>query len=349
MIMIATVLLALVASATGSPVSQADTLAPDAKTATATPASDLSVPMPAAAAEASATPTPAEKAPAVIKQFKSRTGKVLSADMVWGHHVRRQKAGAVGKQGANNDEEWWSCFSEYLYATLCDTMAATEDTVNNAMSGGGTAVTIITLILILLASLLLLFLGARLVKAAVLCLTSFVSFLVGLEFYLWVCGGSTSSFVVCWLPFILALITSIIVVALTRCFIEKFESLAMFIVGACGGAMGMYILRAIIVAADPSLAASPSFQWYWVGLAAVAIIAGFAAVFMKTAILVSVTSIVGAYGLAVSILGLIPACGGSWTWPGAFWLILCLGAPLGMIVQCYVSAKDSDGDVHLKK
>jgi len=289
----------------------------------------------------SAQPQPVKDTPASPVQHQHETS---SAFRVAVRKVNRaaSSAGTVQKTVIALPDAMFTCFSTYIYTVLMDAVAATENEVLVAVDSGGQAMTIITLCIILVMSLMLLFVGAQLVKTAVLSITWIISFMTLLYFFNWVCGSADGGdWVACLLPFILAFVLAIVCAAIVFYFLEKMESLVFFILGAAGGAITMYLLRNIILSAAPQLITSSGFNFFWLALVGVAILCGFIASCLHQEIIISVTALAGAYGLACSIVALVPASSGElgnfaplWV----FWLIFFIALPIGLGVQCKMSA-----------
>merc|ERR1711988_1179872 len=104
-----------------------------------------------------------------------------------------------------------------------------------------------------------------------------VTFMGTLYLWQWTCSSTTvpmEGFVKCILPFVLACISALISSVLVILGMKKFTSLVFFIMGAAGGAVDMFLLRQVILAADSGLALAPNFTLYWIALAAVALLGG---------------------------------------------------------------------------
>jgi len=244
-----------------------------------------------------------------------------------------------------------SCFSCSVYNLILNTaaMGATaSSTVKDSVDFSGFRLvidtgtktgTLITLVVILVIGLLLLTLGETLLTAMVVIVAAFTSFMASLYLWNWCFGTNGTDWVRCLLPFILAVVCTLVITAIVGCLIKRFVWLAFFVLGAAGGAVGMFILRDIILAANPHLAAASLFNLYWLGLVAVAIICGIIAVKLEKAVVVIVTSLLGGYAMAVSICGLIPVCGGTPPPAWAFFVIFGVFCAAGFLFQMFVARK----------
>merc|ERR1719324_473525 len=108
--------------------------------------------------------------------------------------------------------------------------------------------TIITLFVIGGISLVLLIAGEALVNTLTVLVSALVSFMGFLYLWQWACSSTVSpmeGFVKCILPFILACLCALLIAIAIAMLIKKFTSLVFFIMGAGGGAVGMFLLRQV--------------------------------------------------------------------------------------------------------
>jgi len=120
---------------------------------------------------------------------------------------------------------------------------------------------------------------------------------------------------------------------------KKFTSLVFFIMGAAGGAVGMFLLRQFILAGDPGLALEPYFNLFWLALAAVALLGGILAVCFKSTVIKIVTCVLGGYAFAVALCGLIPAFGGPYVPNYGFFIAAGGAMVIGALIQCFCCKK----------
>lgn len=266
-----------------------------------------------------------------------------------------------------NTTELGQCFSPYVYNLILNAAFSGASIVEGAITNstgfasnssgvdpgdfrmqlelGNQVMTIITLAIIMLISVCLLILGEKLVNTLTILTTAITSFMAFLFLWQWACSSMVQpmeGFVKCILPFILAVLSAIIITVIVGILIKKFTSLVFFIMGAGGGAVGMFLLRQFIIAGNPQLASDWRFNFYWLGLAVVAILCGFLAVCLKRAVITTVTCILGGYGFAVALCGLIPACGGPYVANYVFFIVAGITMVLGAIFQCIFCKPDPD-------
>lgn len=249
-----------------------------------------------------------------------------------------------------------TCFSLFIYQTMLnaasfarsEATSAAGEFINGSLvpssgvihiNAGTRTMTLITLFVTLGVSLALLILGERLVNVVLIMTTAIASFCSSLYLFIWACSGSTEFFVLCNLPFILACLLTLIVTGIVGYFVSRFPSLGYFIMGAAGGAFGMLLLRMFILAGNPQLGLDKNFKFFWLGLAGVAILVGIIAVKLKKAVFVSVTSLLGGYGFAVSLCGLIPAFGGPIPVNYVFFIIFGFTVVIGALWQIFLAPK----------
>merc|ERR1719380_316766 len=171
------------------------------------------------------------------------------------------------------------CFSPYVFTLLMNTASSAATIASNAVRSnsskieivngtrvqtnsesdgvdagdfrvrletGNKVTTIIVLFIVGAVGLLMLFSGEALVNTLTILTSGMVSFMGFLYLWQWACSSTIvpmEGFVKCILPFILACICGLIIALIVWCGIRKFTSLAFFIMGAAGGAVGMFFLR----------------------------------------------------------------------------------------------------------
>merc|ERR1719399_1040532 len=104
------------------------------------------------------------------------------------------------------------------------------------------------------------------VNSMTVLVSALVSFMGFLYLWQWACSSTASpmeGWVKCILPFVLACICALLVAIAVGLLIKKFTSLVFFIMGAGGGAVGMFLLRQFILAGNPHLASAWEFNFYW--------------------------------------------------------------------------------------
>merc|ERR1719379_513283 len=104
----------------------------------------------------------------------------------------------------------------------------------------------------------------------------------------------------------------------------------------------MFLLRQFIIAGNPGLTSNVWFNFYWLGLAVVALVCGLVAICAKRAIVTIVTCILGGYGFAVALCGLIPAFGGPYVANYVFFIVAGVAMVLGIIFQCIFCKPDPE-------
>merc|ERR1712100_180899 len=150
----------------------------------------------------------------------------------------------------------------------------------------------ITLFVIAGIALLLLLAGEALVNTVTVLVATLASFMAFLFLWQWACSSTIAPMeggVKCILPFVLACVCALIIAALTFWLIKKAEWVIYFVMGAAGGAVAMYMLRQFIIAGNPQLAFMWQFNFFWLGLALVAIFCGLLAVRLRSVVIRTVT------------------------------------------------------------
>jgi len=229
------------------------------------------------------------------------------------------------------------CFAPYVFTAIMDSVGTTKETMAYTVDLGGRATTIVTLCLLLGASLLLLLFGEQLVHTAVLLITEITTFTLWLYLFIWILQDSTAEFMECYWPFVVAVVLSLFTTLLAYCFLRKVECLAFFILGAAGAAICMYVIRDIIISVAPSVVAEKEFHTYWIALFVVSLGCGLVAAWFQTSMLITVTCLVGAYGVASATIGLVPSTANVFPAPWIFWLTFGFALAVGFAVQCLQS------------
>lgn len=242
-----------------------------------------------------------------------------------------------------------ACTSHNVYVSLMEAMTMTQNlTIDSErpQNGAGTdeGAQIATLVAVGIVSLLLLIFGSSFATASLAATVFLVGFLFifGIADNLSFDASEPSSFSMCVLPFVLALMAGALLAILCLCLVQKFASMSFFLMGVCFGGVGMYVLREIIVSASPSLANSPDFRWYWLGCAVAALLCGFLAAALKEVVFAVATVAVGAYGMATFVCGIIPVVGGEAVGGAAFVAVMVGAASFGGLCQyCLMKNKEA--------
>jgi hypothetical protein len=178
------------------------------------------------------------------------------------------------------------CISHDIFTAMSDGMSIARGSV--ATWGGGTGeetFDVIVMVIVGLASLLLLVFGTRFMTASLATIVILVTliFVLGLVDGFTFHDGATTAddFSICILPLLIAAAVAIVAATLVLCLLQKLAWLSFFCLGAALGALGMYSLRSIILAAAPTVARSPYFAWYWAGCAVVVLVAGLLAAYTR--------------------------------------------------------------------
>ena len=184
------------------------------------------------------------------------------------------------------------------------------------------------------SSVLLLCFGALLVNAATIAMSLIGTFLISLGLLAWAMHDSPDHFIRCTFPLSLAALLAIVAAFLAGLFVRSLVELSLFVSGASGGAFSMLLLRDILLAASPSLISEPVFiHGFWPASALIALLCGLLAAYLSEQAVLLVTSVVGGYGFALSLIDLIPAFGGPVV-PGFVFFLLFFTATLaGVLLQ----------------
>jgi len=248
-----------------------------------------------------------------------------------------------------------SCFTPYVFNLIMNSASMAEaygrDFINNDINHSGgrvqlevgnQVVTLIVLFVLLGVSLLLLLAGEHMVRSVVVCVTALSSFMGFLYLFQWAFASQVvplAGFVKCVLPFILTCLCALVVVVLVVVMIKKVEWLAFFVMGAAGGAFGMFILRLFILAGNAHLSTEPLFNLYWIAVGVVALIGGFLAVKLRRAVMIVGTCLIGGYVFAVSVCGLVPAFNGPIPVNWVFFVVFGCVTLAGALWQIFAAPK----------
>jgi hypothetical protein len=241
-----------------------------------------------------------------------------------------------------------ACLSHDVYLAVLEAVTLAE---NVTLTGDADLATrdqvtqIVVLSILGVLSLALLLFGATFLTAA-LSITIFLTtfwFVFGLTDNLSYEDDTLASFSMCVLPMVLAVLCGVLGAVLAVCMVTKVKWLSYFLLGVCVGGVAMYLIRDIIIDTDPSLEGNKVFAWYWFATAAVACITGLLAAWMKTLIYHVATVLVGAYGIATFVVGMVPVCGGPALGSGSFVAVFFAASAMGAFVQ-YVMAKKAKPD-----
>ena len=254
-------------------------------------------------------------------------------------HGRNVSAPTLAAPTSNGDVEEDpvdSCTSQDLSHDLFDRLAAMNVSASRLTStdpaSRGLSITALTIIYG--SSVLLLCFGALLVNAATIAMSLIGTFLISLGLLAWAMHDSPDHFIRCTFALSLAALLAIVAAFLAGLFVRSLVELSLFVSGASGGAFSMLLLRDILLAASPSLISEPVFiHGYWPASALIALLCGLLAAYLSEHAVLLVTSVVGGYGFALSLIDLIPAFGGPVV-PGFVFFLLFFTATLaGVLLQ----------------
>jgi len=284
--------------------------------------------------------------------------------MVKASEAKRKKADA-----SENQPEVPFCLSENVNQLINDfgefTYNYTFVTGDDVLSAAGTPIEVshtlfglknkwgaaLVLVLILLVSILITFFGQMLERAALIITTGLATFLVSHVWLTTLCRGGgllpTTAFVPCTLPFILAILVSLVAASLILWLTGRFPITSPLMFGMAAGAIGSFLVRQIVVASVPSVVKMWVFDYYWLMAAIVIVLCGLLAVFTivnnKSVLVLAVTTLVGGYGIATSISGLVNlyTLNGLPKW--SFFVVTACLALTGFVVQfCFTGDKASE-------
>ena len=264
-------------------------------------------------------------------------------------HGRNVSAPTLAAPTSNGDVEEDpvdSCTSQDLSHDLFDRLAAMNVSASRLTStdpaSRGLSITALTIIYG--SSVLLLCFGALLVNAATIAMSLIGTFLVSLGLLARAMHDSPDHFIRCTFALSLAALLAIVAAFLAGLFVRSLVELSLFVSGASGGAFSMLLLRDILLAASPSLISEPVFiHGYWPASALIALLCGLLAAYLSEHAVLLVTSVVGGYGFALSLIDLIPAFGGPVV-PGFVFFLLFFTATLaGVLLQTCTKRLMHDG------
>ena len=243
-----------------------------------------------------------------------------------------------------------ACTSHDVYLAVAQTMTIERTHFNNMtarqaqeeLASSDRTTQVIVLVLIGIISLCLLTLGSVFLVSALV----FTLFLVVFWFVFGVADNLTydSSLApnvsMCVMPFVIAILCGIAFAVICLVIVQKVKWLSFFMLGACTGGIGTYIVRGIIVSASPSIASDPAFRWFWVSVPIVAIACGLIASWLKESIFIVATVIVGSYGVAVFVCGLVAVCTGVPLGSFSFVGIMVGSAAIGSVIQYAIKQRE---------
>jgi hypothetical protein len=217
--------------------------------------------------------------------------------------------------------------------------------------------TIFTLAVIFIPSVVLLFYGEALTDAAAVVLSLLGIFVTALYLFVWMTEGNTDHLMRCTLPLVITICVTLVTAIGLCCLLDAASFLVFFLVGSTGGAFFMYFIRSVIVAIDPGLVYNDFFDAYWLALVGFSILCGVTAAHWKRSFMLGVSCFVGAYGLALSVNGIVPTIGGPYLPPYVFFLLFVAAGIAGLIAQLYrirarraaEEAEDDPMNLHLQK
>jgi len=155
---------------------------------------------------------------------------------------------------------------------------------------------------------------------------------------------SPFTYVPCALPLVLGVFFGVVLAMLALCILQKFVWLAFFLLGASLGTTVMFILRLGILNFHEDFIEDPNFGWFWLATALVACAVGLAAARLKGVVYTITTLVVGGYGVALSISGMVVVAGASPIGFGAFLILLLTASAGGACVQWLLSRQVAQPD-----
>lgn len=206
------------------------------------------------------------------------------------------------------------CLSHELFQVLSQGMVVagnikeTAESVNSPSYKGDQMSKVLTLSIGLVLSILLLIFGAKLATTAIAIVLFVVSFFLTFGFLdsMLYKPGVPPNFNMCVMPWVAAVIIAMLCAILVLCCAAKLAELSLFVLGFALGAVGMYLARSAIVASVPELMKEThGFSYYWAILVIVALLCGLLATWIKKGIFMAATIIIGAYGVATCVAGLV--------------------------------------------
>ena len=213
-------------------------------------------------------------------------------------------------------------------------------------------VTAIVASLIILVSLVVLLAGQKLVKTAVLItlsLMGFLGFFVLIHLSVASTTDATTGFYPCVFPFVMAIVCALLLDVIALVLINRFVWAPNFIFGAAATMAVALVLRenlqrATQQAGDHALVELSFFDtWYWLIAAAATVLVGLLATVLatsdgrKSAVVIGVTCVVGAYGLTLGITALVNLYHEKAMPAWSFWAIAAPVALVGLGVQFFLT------------
>ncbi len=193
------------------------------------------------------------------------------------------------------------------YEHFCDSMTVFNGLLNCVVPYAETAglsvkpspVTIIALVVSICTGAFVLLFGEWQLQLSFSVLVAAPVFVLGLYIFTHVAvmldgtrddADDPTSFGVCELPIILAVICATLSTMTASCLVgtASGETVAFFVFGAALGEIITLVFRALIVASNPSLAANQFFNWYWTVALAIGLLCGFIGMCLRSAACVTV-------------------------------------------------------------
>jgi len=235
-----------------------------------------------------------------------------------------------------------SCLSHDVYVSVAQAFVAYNETTAAAAKPASEQVCQIVMLSIIggLGVVVLLY-GTRFTT----CALAIMLFLIVFTFAFAVLDAAaysadqSPSFGMCVMPMMMALLVGLLLSVLSLCLVQRVAWIAFFLLGAALGAVAMYLLRGVILAANPALATTVAFGWYWVGAALLTILAGVTAASLRKVVYVATCIVVGSFCIATFVAGIVLVAGGQPIGFGSY-LGVMLGAALsGALIQ-YCQRRD---------
>jgi len=242
-----------------------------------------------------------------------------------------------------------ACTSHDVYIAVLEAVSISSENMTIASAAqpqdvapADQATQIVVLCAIGILSLGLLILGSTFMNAALGATLFLVSFwfAYGVADNVSYDSAEPATFSMCVMPFVLAVLAGALSATMALCLVQRYKWLSFFLLGASIGGIAAYLIRDVIIDAAPGIARTPGFRFYWLACAAVAVLFGLIAAWLKTVIYFVATIIVGSYGFSTFICGLIPVVGGSRVGSAAFIAIMIGSAAIGGVVQYLITKKD---------
>lgn len=239
-----------------------------------------------------------------------------------------------------------ACFSHDVYVSVGQAFIAYNETIAAAAAKPASelASEIVILSIIGGMGIALLVYGTRFTT----CALSIVLFMIVFTFSFAVLDAAaysanrSESFGMCVMPLMMALLFSLLLSVLSLCLVQRVPWIAFFSLGAALGAVATYLLRGAILAANPALATTAAFGWYWLGAVLLTVLAGVTTACLRKAMFVATCVIVGAFAIATFVAGIVPVSGGQPIGFGLYLVVLLSAACLGVLIQYCGSSPESD-------